>query len=134
LCRYFEEFEYHKSSSLSNIRVQRTWRAEHEIQFRGSFNVRLSNKFCPMLAEPLTRGVIFVKRTAQRGVIEIILECNKACVPRIGLRSRNKNWPRGATNFILANKSWPRASMDIILECHKESVCVSNEIRSSTNK
>jgi len=29
-------------------------------------------------------GVIFVKRTAQRGVIEIILECNKACVPRIG--------------------------------------------------
>jgi hypothetical protein len=75
-----------------------------------------------------------VMRTAQRGMIEIILECNKACVPRIGLWSRNKSWPRGATNFILAHKSWPRASMDIILEGHKESVCGSNEIRSLSNK
>ena len=50
-----------------------------------------------------------MKRTAQRGVIEIILECNKACVPRIGLWSwsRNKSWARGAVNFILANISWP---------------------------
>jgi len=75
-----------------------------------------------------------VKRTAQRGVIEIILECNKACVPRIGLWSRNKSWPRGATNFILAHKSWPRASMDIILECHKESVCAPREYKASSIK
>ena len=53
-------------------------------------------------------SVIVVKRTAQRDMIEIILECNKVCVPRIGLWSRNKSWPRGATNFILAHKSWPR--------------------------
>jgi uncharacterized protein YeaO (DUF488 family) len=62
-------------------------------------------------------GVIVVKRTAPRGVTKIILA--------------HKSWARGVTNFTLAHESWPRASMDIILECHKESVCASNEIRSS---
>ena len=43
----------------------------------------------------------------------------------IRLWRRNKSWPRGATNFILANKSWPRDSAERVC------VCLENKVRSS---